>query len=150
MQYSRVNAMVSIQSEFRHEDDLGAVLKFGEVPEDGGGKDGEFYFSTLCPKSIKAWRKHTKATLKLVCPAGSVRVLIFPERAGSIALDDLVEVKLCRASFKSLVVPPSAWVGFQNLAESESVVAVYSSIPHDPRELERRDHLDQRFPIIWD
>lgn len=142
--------MVLVQSEFCHEDNLGAVLKFGKVPVANGLSDGEFYFSTLCPKSIKAWRKHTKATLKLVCPAGSVRVLIFPERAGSIVLGDLVEVTLCRASFKSVLVPPSVWVGFQNLAEAESVVAVYSSIPHDPRELERRDPHDQRFPIIWD
>ena len=40
--------------------------------------------------------------------------------------------------YARITVPPGIWFGFQGLAEPQSLVLNIASIPHDPKELQRR------------
>ena len=40
---------------------------------------GEVYFSSIKPKSVKAWKLHKKMTLNIVVPVGKVRFALFDD-----------------------------------------------------------------------
>lgn len=99
---------------------------------DAGYMDfGEAYFSWVNPGAVKAWKLHTRMTLNLVVPLGSVRFVFHLPDAGGFRAEDLGEHRYAR-----LTVPPGVWFGFQGLAAARSLVLNLADIPHDPTEVQ--------------
>lgn len=98
---------------------------------------GEAYFSWVVQGAIKAWKRHTRMTMNLVVPAGSVRFVFFAEDERSLREEVIGEERYAR-----LTVPPGTWFGLQGLAAPKSLVLNIASIIHDPLEVEWRDMSD--------
>lgn len=94
---------------------------------------GEAYMSWVKHGVVKAWKRHTRMTMNLVVPVGSVRFVFFYE--GSLIPREEVVGKAC---YSRITVPPGIWFGFQGLEAPQSLVLNLSNIPHDPQEVERR------------
>lgn len=100
---------------------------------------GEAYFSFVEPQAIKAWKQHTKMTLNLVVPIGSVRIVILDKREDSSTCGQFQEVTLSPDNYQRVTIPPMLWVGFHGTSETISVVLNVSSIEHSPDESNKID-----------
>ena len=49
--------------------------------DDGFDGFGEAYFSTVRKDDIKGWKKHTKMTLNLIVPVGTIEFVVYDENA---------------------------------------------------------------------
>jgi dTDP-4-dehydrorhamnose 3,5-epimerase len=112
----------------------GDVLRFVRSDVDGLPTN-EVYFSLVHSNSIKAWRRHRLATLRLCVPHGRVRFVYHipgSDEFTSVVLDAQLDHQLLR-------IPPGIWFGFQGQGSSTSVIASASDLLHDPDEVERID-----------
>ena len=98
---------------------------------------GEAYFSQINQGVIKAWKRHKIMTLNLVVPVGSIKFVLFDDRDESNAI--FQELIISRDNYIRLTVPPNIWVGFQGLANKESMLLNISNIEHDYKEADRLD-----------
>ena len=48
-------------------------------------------------------------------------------------------------NYARITVPPGIWFGFQNLAESKSLLLNLASIPHEPTEVDRQAIKDIKY-----
>lgn len=95
---------------------------------------GEAYFSWVADGAIKAWKRHTRMTMNLVVPIGTVRFAFSDDGVQVARVEEIGAVRYAR-----LTVPPGLWFGFQGLHAPASMVLNLASIMHDPAEVERRD-----------
>ena len=98
---------------------------------------GEAYFSQINQGVIKAWKRHKIMTLNIVVPVGSIKFVLFDDRDESNAI--FQELIISRDNYIRLTVPPNIWVGFQGLANKESMLLNISNIEHDYKEAVRLD-----------
>jgi|TARA_B110000238_G_C16087438_1_gene422244 dTDP-4-dehydrorhamnose 3,5-epimerase len=98
---------------------------------------GEAYFSQINQGVIKAWKRHKIMTLNIVVPVGSIKFVLFDDRDESNAI--FQELIISRDNYIRLTVPPNIWVGFQGLANKESMLLNISNIEHDYKEADRLD-----------
>jgi dTDP-4-dehydrorhamnose 3,5-epimerase len=111
---------------------------------------GEIYFSEVLPGAVKAWKRHRLMTQNITTPVGRVRLVIFDDRPGSATCGVFEEIVIGRPDHYSLIrIPPGIWYGFQGLAETTSLLANMTDIPHDPTEAETRSPTEQIVPYIW-
>lgn len=94
---------------------------------------GEAYFSWVTKGVVKGWKRHTRMTMNLVVPVGSVRFVFTTDESEITRAVLLGEEQYARIS-----VPPGFWFGFQGLGVTQSLVLNIASIQHDPLEAERR------------
>ena len=106
---------------------------------------GEAYFSMIESAAIKAWKKHTKMTLNLIVPNGSVRFVIYDERTESETNGKFQEFIISRENFIRLTIPPYLWFGFQGIGKKTSLLLNIADIEHQPDEIERRELNDLNF-----
>ena len=126
----------------------GDVLHAMKKSDHGYSGFGEAYFSTIEPKAIKGWKRHTQMVLNLVVPIGSVRFILYDDRENQNNINKFQEVILSIADgYARLTVPPMIWVGFQGLARQTSLVLNIANIEHSPDEIERKE-LDE-IEFIW-
>ena len=108
---------------------------------------GEAYFSTVHCGDIKGWKKHTRMTLNLVVPIGSVRFVIYDDRVDSKTNGQFYDVALSAEYYSRLTVAAGVWVAFQGMDEQVNMLLNLASIEHDPDEAENCDlHC---FPYRW-
>ena len=112
-------------------------------------KFGEIYFSFVKPKVIKAWRKHKKMELNLVCIKGEIKLVLYDERKKSITYKQIQEIILSPKNYFLISVPSNIWYGFQDLSNSESIIANCPTIPHDDKEILRKLPQDSSIPYKW-
>ena len=93
---------------------------------------GEAYFSTIKYSSVKAWKKHTKMTMNLIVPVGSVKFVMTDGK-------DFQEYNLSKENYKRLTVPPMIWFGFQGRSSEDSLILNIADILHDPEEVIKCD-----------
>lgn len=93
---------------------------------------GEAYFSFVDPSFIKAWKQHKEMTLNLVVPIGDVKFVFYD---GNKFRSETVGEK----NFVRITVPPGIWFGFQGVHECSSLVLNLADIPHNAKEVERRN-----------
>jgi len=118
----------------------GDVLHAMKKSDHGYSGFGEAYFSTIEPKAIKGWKRHTQMVLNLVVPIGSVRFILYDDRENQNNINHFQEVILSIADgYARLTIPPMIWVGFQGLARQTSLVLNIANIEHSPDEIERKD-----------
>lgn len=109
----------------------------------------EIYFSTINPRWVKAWKKHTKMTQNLAVIAGVVRFVMFDDRSDSSTFKMLQSIELGEENYSRLKIPCGIWYGFQNRSSTISIIANCTDLPHDPSEVERLAAETAIIPYDW-
>tara|TARA_A100001011_G_C13777526_1_gene621820 strand:- start:95 stop:529 length:435 start_codon:yes stop_codon:yes gene_type:complete len=110
---------------------------------------GEIYFSTIYKDSIKAWHLHKESTLNYACIKGSVKLVLFDERPESPSKGKYQEINLSPENYFLVTIPPNIWNGFKGLYKSESIIANCLNLPHNEKEMVRKNHSDKKFNYKW-
>ena len=103
---------------------------------------GEIYFSQVEYKKIKAWKRHTRMTMNLIVPIGSVKFVFYDESKKLFEEHNIGEHNYFR-----LTVDPFIWFGFKGMKEGKNLVMNLANIEHDPNEVERKNFLDLEY--LW-
>ncbi len=111
---------------------------------------GEIYFSTIFENSIKAWHLHKESTLNYVCVKGKVKLVLFDDRKNSSTKGSYQELILSPEDYFLVTIPPNIWNGFKGLGKSESIIANCLTLPHDEKEMVRKEPSDKNFNYNWD
>ena len=98
---------------------------------------GEAYFSTIDAGAIKAWKRHREMTMNLIVPIGSIRFVIYDDRASNSSDKIFQQVVLSREKYFRLTVPPMVWMGFQGLGLEENMLLNISNTQHSANEVDR-------------
>lgn len=114
--------------------DGGNILKFIKNSDTNFKSFGEAYFSFIENKFIKAWKLHTKMTMNLVVPEGSVKFVFAIKKEGPFKV-----VEIGTNNYKSIFVPPNIWFGFQGLSSGKNIILNFANIVHDENEVQRLD-----------
>lgn len=112
-------------------------------------KFGEIYFSCTHPGAIKAWHMHKEMTLNYAVVQGTLKFVLFDDRADSPTQGELQEIYLSPEHYFLVTVPPLVWNGFKGIGTQTTIVANCATLPHDPDEIIRRDPFDSEFPYNW-
>lgn len=110
---------------------------------------GEIYFSTIFYNSIKAWHFHKKAVLNYACIKGKVKLILYDDRKNSKSFGKYDEYILTPKKYFLITIPPLIWSGFKGLYQQESIIANCINLPHDEKEMIRKDHDDKYFKYNW-
>lgn len=110
---------------------------------------GEIYFSGVQPGAIKAWHLHSRMTINYAVPVGSIKLVLFDDRADSPSRGTLMELFVGDHNYCLVTVPPGVWNGFKGIGTSMALVANCASIPHDPTEITRCDPFTSTIPYDW-
>mgnify|MGYP001397144999 FL=1 len=113
-------------------------------------KFGEIYFSTVNPGFIKAWHLHKEATLNYVCIKGKVKLVLYDDRKKSSTHGRFQELILSPDDYFLTTIPPLVWNGFKSFDKSESIIANCISLPHNEKEMVRKDPRDNYFKYNWE
>ena len=125
----------------------GDVLHALKASAPGYAGFGEAYFSEIHAGVVKSWRRHTRATLNLVVPAGNVRFVVHDDRADSKTRGEFREHVLGSRHYARLSVAPGLWLAFQGIGPGTSLILDISSQEHDPAESMAREL--SAFPYDW-
>ena len=98
---------------------------------------GEAYFSEIEKNTVKAWKRHREMTLNLIVPFGKIKFVLFDDRKGSN--NRFQEVIISKENYCRLTVPPMIWVGFKGLSSFKSILLNIASIPHNPKEVDKKE-----------
>ncbi len=118
----------------------GDVLHIMKKDDVGSVGFGEVYFSWINTGAVKAWKRHTRMTMNVVVPVGQVRFVFYVNDVSGFRVEEIGENNYAR-----ITVPPGIWFGFQNLAESKSLLLNLASIPHEPTEVDRQAIKDIKY-----
>lgn len=110
---------------------------------------GEIYFSVVYPGVVKGWHIHKRMTLNYACIVGTIKLVLYDDREGSITRGRLQELFIGDSNYALVKIPLGVWNGFKGVGVMPAVVANCSTIPHDPQELDRMDPFDPRIPYDW-
>ena len=110
---------------------------------------GEIYFSTIFKDKIKAWHLHKEATLNYACIFGKVKLVLFDERKDSNTYGKYQEILLSLDNYSLISIPPNIWNGFKGLNKEYSIIANCLDLPHNEKEMVRKDINDKRFNYDW-
>jgi len=110
---------------------------------------GEIYFSCTNPNAIKAWHLHKKMTLNYAVISGSIKCVLYDDRKQSSTYGQLNEFFMSPENYFLLTVPPMIWNGWKGIGTIPSMVANCSSIPHDSKEIVRKEFNDSSIPYEW-
>lgn len=111
---------------------------------------GEIYFSTLDAGAIKAWKKHEVMTQNIVVPTGLLKVVVVDLRINSPTYKAVDEYILGRPdNYSLLTIPPLVWYGYQNLLDTEAVIANSTSIQHDQNEMTELPAFTDEIDYSW-
>ena len=130
-------------------DERGKVMHMLRVGDPAFQKFGEIYFSCIHPGAIKGWHIHKEMTLNYAVPHGRIKFVLYDERANSATRGEVQEMFLGPDNYCLVTVPPMVWNGFKGIGNEMAVVANCATIPHDPKEIDRRDPFDPAIPYDW-
>ena len=123
----------------------GDVLHVIKQDDAGYSGFGEAYFSAVDAGAIKAWKRHREMTMNLIVPVGSIRFVIYDDRASKSSNKIFQQVVLSREKYFRLTVPPMVWMGFQGLGLEENMLLNISNTQHSPNEVDRLMIKDIKF-----
>ena len=98
---------------------------------------GEAYFSSIIGGLVKAWKRHSRMTLNLVCIVGKIHFVLYDGREDSATKGEFMEITLSPESaetYRRLTIPPGVWMGFVGIDPNKSILLNVANIPHDPTE----------------
>jgi len=131
-------------------DNRGKVMHMLRTDSQVFEKFGEIYFSTIYHQSIKGWHLHKESTLNYVCIKGKVKLVLFDNRKESSTKGVYQELILSPEDYFLVTIPPNIWNGFKGLDEAESIIANCLTLPHDEKEIVRKDPFDKSFSYKWE
>ena len=112
-------------------------------------KFGEIYFSTINPGTMKAWHLHKEATLNYACIKGEVNLVLYDDRKKSATCGKYQNLILSPEKYFLVTIPPFIWNGFKGIDDSESIIANCITLPHNEKEMVRKDPTDKYFNYNW-
>ena len=130
-------------------DNRGKVMHMLRSNDSVFEKFGEIYFSTIFYESIKGWHLHKEASLNYVCISGKVRLVLYDDRKYSKTKGEYQELILCPENYFLVTIPPNVWNGFKGLAKKESIIANCLTLPHNEKEMVRKEFNDKIFNYKW-
>ncbi len=130
-------------------DNRGKVMHMLREDSEVFQKFGEIYFSIIFKNSVKAWHLHQEATLNYACIKGKVKLVLFDDREKSSSKGKYQEIILSPLNYSLITIPPNIWNGFKNLDKDESIIANCLTIPHNEKEMVRKDPFDKSFNYNW-
>jgi len=130
-------------------DERGSISHMLRADDELFEKFGEIYFSSVNPGVVKGWHIHKEMTLNYVCIHGSIKLVLYDDRADSKSKGNLMEIFLGNENYSLVKVPPKVWNGFKGIGLTASIVANCSTIPHDPKEIERMDPFKNFIQYDW-
>jgi dTDP-4-dehydrorhamnose 3,5-epimerase len=110
---------------------------------------GEIYFSAIFPGIVKGWRVHSRMTMNLAVPVGSIRLAMYDDREGSPTRGTVMALDIGEANYQLVTVPPGVWNAFKGLGASTTLVANCATEPHDPAEVTHCDPFTNHIPYDW-
>ena len=131
-------------------DNRGKVMHMLRTDSQVFEKFGEIYFSTIYHQSIKGWHLHKESTLNYVCIKGKVKLVLFDNRKESSTKGVYQELILSPEDYFLVTIPPNIWNGFKGLDKAESIIANCLTLPHNEREMVRKDLFDKSFSYKWE
>jgi dTDP-4-dehydrorhamnose 3,5-epimerase len=131
-------------------DNRGKVMHMLRTDSQVFKKFGEIYFSTIYHQSIKGWHLHKESVLNYVCIKGKVKLVLFDNRKESSTKGVYQELILSPEDYFLVTIPPNIWNGFKGLDEAESIIANCLTLPHDEKEMVRKDPFDENFSYKWE
>jgi dTDP-4-dehydrorhamnose 3,5-epimerase len=131
-------------------DNRGKVMHMLRTDSQVFEKFGEIYFSTIYHQSIKGWHLHKESVLNYVCIKGKVKLVLFDNRKESSTKGVYQELILSPEDYFLVTIPPNIWNGFKGLDEAESIIANCLTLPHDEKEMVRKDPFDENFSYKWE
>ena len=131
-------------------DNRGKVMHMLRTDSQVFEKFGEIYFSTIYHQSIKGWHLHKETVLNYVCIKGKVKLVLFDNRKESSTKGVYQELILSPEDYFLVTIPPNIWNGFKGLDEAESIIANCLTLPHDEKEMVRKDPFDKSFSYKWE
>ena len=87
---------------------------------------GEVYFSSVLQGLVKAWKRHSRMTLNLVCIVGKIHFVLYDGRENSSTFGKYMEV----------ILSPELPELYRRITirEGKSILLNVANIPHDPLE----------------
>ncbi len=131
-------------------DNRGKVMHMLRTDSQVFEKFGEIYFSTIYHQSIKGWHLHKETVLNYVCIKGKVKLVLFDNRKESSTKGVYQELILSPEDYFLVTIPPNIWNGFKGLDKTESIIANCLTLPHDEKEMVRKDSFDKSFNYKWE
>lgn len=131
-------------------DERGVVLHMLRADHPHFERFGEIYFSGVYPGAVKAWHLHRAMTLNYAVPIGTIKLVLYDDRAESPTCGQLMELLVGEPDYCLVTIPPLVWSGFKGAGDGMALVANCATLPHDPQEIDRRDPDDSRMPYDWD
>ena len=110
---------------------------------------GEIYFSTIYKNKIKAWHLHRESFLNYACVSGKVKLVLFDDRKDSNTKNQYQEIVLSPENYSLVTIPPNVWNGFKGENENMSIIANCLTLPHNEKEMVRKDPKDKYFSYNW-
>jgi len=119
--------------------DSGSIYHGVKNRDKGFNDFGEVYFSSVNKNAIKAWKLHRKMTLNLLVPFGEVLFNFLDIRENSDTYKNIFKIILSQKPYCRLTVPPGIWFGFKGLSDGLNLICNVADIPHDPKEVVRKE-----------
>lgn len=130
-------------------DNRGKVMHMLKADDSVFEKFGEIYFSTIFYESVKGWHLHKEASLNYACVSGKVRLVLFDDRNDSLTKGKYQELILSPENYFLVTIPPNIWNGFKGLDKKESIIANCLTLPHNEKEMVRKEFNDKTFNYNW-
>lgn len=130
-------------------DERGRVMHMLKVTDPNFEQFGEIYFSTVYPGVVKGWHLHKKMTLNYAVISGSIKLVLYDARRGSLTKGEIQEIYLGDSNYCLVTVPPGVVNGFKGVGVRESIVANCATLPHDSLEIVRIDPASKDIPYDW-
>ena len=92
-------------------------------------KFSELYFSKINYNKIKAWKKHSKATMNILVPFGEIKFVIYDDKK-KIFYSEIIGEKY----YNLLTIFPKVTFGFMGLNKPYSILANLSNYINDINE----------------
>ena len=80
---------------------------------------------------------------------GEVKLVLFDDRKDSLTKNQHQEIFLSPDNYFLVTIPPNVWNGFKGLGKKESIIANCLTLPHNEKEMIRKDPKDKYFGYNW-
>lgn len=131
-------------------DERGKIMHMLREDDPHFERFGEIYFSNVYPGVVKAWHYHTEMTLNYAVIYGTIKLVLFDDRAASPTRNELMELFIGEGNYVLVKVPPKVWNGFKGVGTTQAIVANCATIPHRSDEILRMDPFENHIPYRWD
>ena len=140
---------ISITSLKQMSNEQGKVMHMLRNDSKNFTKFGEVYFSTIYQNKTKGWHRHKRMTSNFAIVSGKVKFVLYDSRPESKTKGKIEEIFLSQENYKLITVPPLIWSAIQCVSKETSIVAIFTDLPYDEKEIERKSLVDNFIEYNW-